>query len=145
MKKFLILAFLCFLAPTVFSQYYQSTDIYGEDTYYQPTNYQPTNYQPNSYYQSTDLYKQLHNRLLQQGYKYYGQVQTYIYSRNNFVSLGGMRIYSKTLGQRSKIIASDGSSIYSVYANPDFQNSRSISARFEYIIDGNGKYLFFNP
>ena len=140
MKKFLILAFLCFLAPSVFSQNYQSTDIYGEDTYYQPTNYQPK-----SYYQSTDLYQPQHSRLLLQGYEYYGQVQTFIYSRNNFVSLGGMNIYFKTLGQRSKIIASDGSSIYSVYANPDFQNSRSISARFEYIIDGNGKYLFFNP
>ena len=140
MKKLLTLAFFMLLAPSVFSQYYQSTDIYGEDPYYQPTNYQPK-----SYYQSTDPYQQQHNRLLQQGYEYYGQVKTYIYSRNNFVSLGGMNIYFKTLGQRSKIIASDGSSIYSVYANPDFQNSRSISARFEYIIDSNGKYLFFNP
>lgn len=140
MKKLLTLAFLCFLAPSLFSQYYQSTDISGEDPYYQPTNYQPK-----SYNRSTDLYQQQHIHLLQQGYKYYGQVKTYIYSGNNFVSLGGMRIYSKTLGQHSKIIASDGSSIYSVYANPDFQKSRSISARFEYIIDGNGKYLFFNP
>ena len=55
MKKFLILAFLYFLAPTVFSQYYQSTDLY-EETYYQPTNYQRK-----SYYQSTDIYQQLHN------------------------------------------------------------------------------------
>ena len=139
MKKFLILAFLYFLAPSVFSQYYQSTDLY-EETYYQPTNYQRK-----SYYQSTDIYQQLHNSLLQQGYVYYGQVKTYIYSGTSFVSLGGMKIYYKNLGQRSKIIASDGSSIYSVFTNPDFQNSRSISARFEYIIEGNGKYLFFNP
>ena len=139
MKKFLIFAFLYFLTPSVFAQYYQSTDLY--DDYY----YQPTNNQIKSYYQSTDTYQQQHYRLLQQGYKYYGQVRTYIYSGNSFVSLGGMHIYFKTLGQSSKIIASDGGSVYSVRANPDFQNPRSISSRFEYIIEGNGKYLFFNP
>jgi uncharacterized protein YxeA len=140
MKKFLILAFLCFLAPTVFSQYYQSTDIYGEDTYYQPINYQSK-----SYYQSTDLYQQQHNRLLQQGYEYYGTVSTYTYSGNNFVNLGAMKIYFKTLGKSTKIIASDGSSTYSVYTNSHFQNPRSIYAGFEYIIEANGTRRYFNP
>ncbi len=122
MKRIIWSLLICFISQITFSQnYYKSS--------YVPNVNQPT------------------NSLVQQGWEYLETVPVYTYNGQSFVrnNLFKLRIYYKNLGNRTIFKATDGSMIYKVQTNPDYQEPNSLAARFEfYVVDMLGNYLFFN-
>ena len=105
---------------------------------YQGRNYYKSSYQPNT--------NQQLNRLESQGWEYLEAVNTYFYNGQRFARSGiAIAIYYKNLGNRTIFKATDGHSIFSVKANPDYQNPNSIDSHYEfYVVDELRRYLFFN-